>query len=217
LTEIRHLIFDWDGTLMDSAPRIVSAMQETARRLNLSVPTDSEVNHIIGLSLEKAFDRLFGQLSEDLVSALYKEYRFQYVEGNHIATPLFDGAESMLKQVKQSGYSLAIATGKARAGLERVLAETPISCLFNDSICADEAMSKPEPDMLLQLLKRNEWDKQHCLMIGDTTHDILMAQAARIKTVAVSYGAHSHKDLSALQPDWLIDDIGQLKEVLNLK
>ncbi len=216
MQSIKHLIFDWDGTLMDSAPRIVSAMQETARVLKLPVPDESAVRHIIGLSLEHTFELLFPGTETAEYSKLFEEYRYQYVEGNHADTPLFEGVEETLYWLKSRGYELAVATGKRRPGLERVMKDLPIEQVFTDSICAGEAEGKPSPDMLHQLTHRNCWLKEQCVMIGDTSHDLLMANNAQVASIGVSYGAHTVESLKECSPALIIDDIRELQQVFNL-
>ncbi len=216
MESVKHIIFDWDGTLMDSAPRIVSAMQETARVLNLPVPDDQAVRHIIGLSLEHTFELLFPETEPADYDKLFEEYRYQYVEGDHAETPLFEGVEETLNWLKSRGYELAVATGKRRPGLERVMNGHPIKELFTDSICAGEAEGKPNPDMLLQLTERNRWLKQHCVMIGDTSHDLQMANNAGMSGIGVSYGAHPVENLKQCSPALIIDDIRELQRVFNV-
>jgi phosphoglycolate phosphatase len=188
-------------------------MQETARILGLKVPEKAEVEHIIGLSLEHAFTRLFPDIAETDQRPLFEEYRYQYVEGSHQETPLFDGVEETLYQLKQHGFELAIATGKRREGLQRVIKDLSIEPLFSDSICAGEAKGKPDPDMLLQLLQRNRWHAKQCVMVGDTSYDLEMAKLANIASVGVAYGAHSVEVLKQHSPSQIIDDIRQLPEL----
>ncbi|NVK87777.1 MAG: HAD-IA family hydrolase [Gammaproteobacteria bacterium] len=210
----RHIIFDWDGTLMDSTPRIVAAMQATARSLELTVPEDDAVKHIIGLSLPRAYQDLFPGAPSEHYESFFNEYRFQYLEGCAVPSPMFEGAEQVLHSCINQGYNLAIATGKARIGLDRVLQESALAHYFVDSICADEAEGKPHPDMLLQLLQRNNWLAEQCIMVGDTAHDIKMAQAAGITAIGVSYGAHTLENIVAHEPDSILHDIRELTDYL---
>jgi phosphoglycolate phosphatase len=217
MDSIRYIIFDWDGTLMDSAPRIVSAMQETARVLGLEVPEEAAVKQIIGLSLEHVFERLFPKVPESEHHRLFEEYKYQYIEGNHADTPLFDGVEETLFDLKMRGFELAIATGKRRAGLERVMQNLAVRSLFSDSICAGEAKGKPDPDMLLQLTKRNAWPVEQCVMIGDTSHDLEMANKAKVASIGVSYGAHPVETLIQCSPKLIIDDIRELQNLFGIQ
>ncbi len=145
------VIFDWDGTLMDSVARIVSCMQAAATDCHLPVPTPEAVRHIIGLSLYKAFPVLFGELSPKDSDALLLAYRRHYLEVNTTPSPLFAGAADTLTGLHQTGYRLAVATGKQRVGLDRVLDETGLGHLFHALRGADQARSKPDPLMLAQI------------------------------------------------------------------
>ncbi|MEE4245416.1 MAG: HAD-IA family hydrolase [Kangiellaceae bacterium] len=210
----RVIIFDWDGTLMDSTPRIVAAVQETARVIDLPIPNDAAIKHIIGLSLDTAFQRLFPRHFDDYADHLFKEYRYQYIDGDHVPTPLFDGIERLLKQLHSDQKQLSVATGKARRGLSRVIQGSQIESLFVDSICADEAESKPSAQMLDKLLDRNNWQASDCVMVGDTSHDINMAKNAGVESIAVSYGAHSYDYLVESKPTQIANSVSQLEELL---
>ncbi|WP_144394313.1 HAD family hydrolase [Pleionea sediminis] len=210
MKQFKTIIFDWDGTLMDSAGRIVSAMQTSAQQVGIPVPSEEAVRHIIGLSLDAVFEQLFPDTDPAIKPELFEAYRFQYVEGDPTPSPLFTGAEEVLQFLKTKGICLAVATGKGRQGLHRVMTESALTHYFDDSICADEAESKPHPDMIHRLLERNSWEKQSVLMIGDTTHDLQMAQSAGIQSLGVSYGAHPKENLLAFDPLHVLDDIREL-------
>ncbi len=210
MKQFKTIIFDWDGTLMDSAGRIISAMQTSAANVGLPVPEEHAVRHIIGLSLDAVFDELFPETDYAIKPQLFDEYRYQYVEADNTPSPLFEGAEEVLQHLKAQGLALAVATGKARKGLMRVMTESALTDYFDDSICADEAESKPHPQMLQRLTERNGWQKHQCLMIGDTTHDLKMAKSAGIPSIGVSYGAHAKEHLIHHDPLHILDDIRDL-------
>lgn len=206
MKDIDLVIFDWDGTLMDSVGRIVSSMQATAKALDLSVPSDQAVRDIIGLSLMPAFDRLFPGLDEGSRAALLAEYRDQYVELDPTPTPLFPGVEVMLARLGASGKTLAVATGKARAGLDRVFAATGLAGHFVTSRTADDAQSKPHPEMLTQILAETGISAERALMIGDSQLDMAMAKAAGVKALGVGFGVHSPEQLLAAGAQGVISD-----------
>ena len=208
------VIFDWDGTIMDSTPRIVAAMQAAAEKSALKVPAERQVRQIIGLSLSNAFDILFGELDSETHDYLFREYRYQYIEGVDIPTPLFEGAENTLNWLHLNDVKLAVATGKARHGLERVWRINDVHKLFHDSICADEAESKPHPQMLHELLSRNKWHSDFSIMIGDTSHDLLMAKQAGLPAIAVTFGAHDSDELEQYEPISLVNSYAELDEAL---
>ncbi|WKE67397.1 HAD-IA family hydrolase [Gallaecimonas kandeliae] len=214
MRDVRLVIFDWDGTLMDSVGRIVSSMQATARALALPVPTEQQVRDIIGLSLMPAFDALFPGLDEAGRDAVLAVYRDQYVELDPTPTPLFPGVEAMLATLKTSGRQLAVATGKARAGLTRVFAETGLEPFFITSRSADEAHSKPHPDMLEQILSETGVAAHQALMIGDSELDMKMARAAGVRALGVGFGVHDETRLKAAGAEAVLGDWPSLAEVL---
>lgn len=194
------VIFDWDGTLMDSVGKIVACMQQTAIELSQLVPTEAAIRDIIGLSMEEALNVLHPSASVQTREEMIAIYRQQYLQLNNTPSPVFDGAEELLLSLKASGHSLAVATGKARAGLERVLIETGFTHHFHASRCADEAKSKPHPQMLHELLEQLNVRPDSAVMVGDSIHDLNMARNAGIDAIGVSYGAHSATRLSEADP-----------------
>lgn len=204
------LVFDWDGTLMDSAARIVSCMQAAAADLELEVPPVEAVRNIIGLGLREAMASLFPGHEESLVTHLVARYRHYYLGGDSTPSPLFPGARETLEQLSGEGYLMAVATGKGRPGLNRVLEETATAPLFHATRCADEGFSKPHPDMLLQLLDELGMEPEQALMIGDTEFDLQMAANAGVPGLAVDYGAHYRDRLMAFPQLGCLADIRQL-------
>jgi phosphoglycolate phosphatase len=193
------VIFDWDGTLMDSIAKIVTSLQSTAKELSIEVPSESAVRDIIGLSMQAVLPILFGaypHLHEHILAG----YKRHYLALEAMPSPLFDGIETLLEQLKASGVVLAIATGKGRPGLERVLDVTGIRHYFSATRTADEAESKPHPEMILSLLSELNIPAHRAVMIGDSVLDLTMANNAGIKSIGVSYGAHSQAQLQPQQP-----------------
>jgi phosphoglycolate phosphatase len=193
------LVFDWDGTVVDSTAHIAQSLQAAAADLNLAVPTDREAKHIIGLGLVDALTYLFPELASDRYPALAERYRHHYLAGDH-KVQLFGGAYEALVNFRDGGFRLAVATGKARRGLDRALQATNMTSIFHASRCADEGLPKPHPDMLLYLIDTMEVTPESTLMIGDTTHDLLMARNAGVQALAVSYGAHPLDTLNEHSP-----------------
>lgn len=189
------IIFDWDGTLMDSEAKIVRCMQAAARDLEIADPGPAAIRHIIGLGLQEAMQALFPGQTPESRQQLVDRYRQHFLEIDSTAMPLFPGVLEGLARLSEEGYLLAIATGKARRGLERVLDETGTRHLFVASRCADEAFSKPHPRMLEDVLGMTGVDAGRAIMVGDTIYDVQMARDARVAAVAVSYGVHPRQAL----------------------
>lgn len=208
------IIFDWDGTLMDSVARIVSAMRVTAETVRLSVPEEQAVKDIIGLSLEPALVRLFGQLPDDQKSQFLARYRDEYVDLNTTPTPLFSDAIDTLDALRSSGHGVAVATGKARRGLDRVWQETRVGHLFHGSRCADETCGKPDPEMLHQLMQEFQVSERDTIMVGDSVHDMQMARAAGVHAIGVDFGVHDADRLKAAGAVHVISQLQQLPALI---
>lgn len=208
------VIFDWDGTLMDTVGKIVACMQQTARTLDVIEPSEQAVRDIIGLSMQEALNVLHPHADNELRQQMVEVYRQQYLSLNKMPSPLFSGAEQVLLQLKAADHLLAVATGKARVGLDRVLSATGLGQHFVASRCADEAKSKPHPQMLQQLLLQLDVPAARAVMIGDSVHDINMAHSAGIDAIGVSYGAHSRDKLATVAPKAIVDAPMQLLDVI---
>ena len=207
--KFEYIIFDWDGTVMDSAAKIVSCMQKAATLADIQMPTAARVEHIIGISLQPAIKQLFS-IGDDKADEIAQHYKRIFVEHDQTPCPLFENAEHTLTHL-QHNAKLAVATGKARRGLERAWESTGTKKFFELSRCADEAESKPSSDMLLQII--NEWniEPEQALMVGDTVYDMQMAQNIGMPRVAVSYGVHDKVSLARHKPLDIIDRFDMMK------
>lgn len=208
------IIFDWDGTLMDSIGRIVASMQAAAQSCALTVPSNEQVKEIIGLSLPKALEILFPANSSLQNEAMLTQYKYQYVEGDNTPTPLFDNALALLTALKESDKILAVATGKGRQGLQRVFNVTNTEHYFHASRCAGEVLSKPNPDMLYSLLDEFSIAPEHALMIGDTSHDMKMARSAGVDRIGITLGVHNREVLNQYKPKAIVDSLHELQQLL---
>ena len=193
------LIFDWDGTLMDSAAAIVASIQESCRDLGLPVPDRERAAHVIGLGLKDALSYAVPELPPADYGKLAERYRHHYLARDP-DIELFPGMREMLDGLKKRGYLLAVATGKSRVGLNRALEATQLKPFFDCSRCADETHSKPHPAMLQELMQELLIEPEATLMIGDTAHDLQMAMSAGVHALAVSYGAHTRESLTCFNP-----------------
>lgn len=203
LTQYQCIIFDWDGTVMDSAGKIISCMQIAAKKCQLPIPSDNDVAHIIGISLAPAIAQLFGLTNQTTIERMVAAYKHAFLEIDTTPCPLFAGAHELLTQLHPH-VTLAVATGKARRGLTRAWEATQTRHFFTDSCCADEAQSKPHPEMLEHILRRQNLTPDECLMVGDTTYDLQMAQALGMDRVGVNYGVHQADLLAAHTPKAII-------------
>lgn len=200
------IVFDWDGTLMDSAAAIVRAIQSASRDLGLAVPDDARARHVIGLGLTDALSQAVPDLEPARYGEMVSRYRHHYLSSDHELT-LFAGAREMLEELNGAGRLLAVATGKSRLGLDRALGHTGLATLFHASRCADECFSKPHPQMLEELMSEFALAPGETLMIGDTSHDLQMAANAGVDGLAVTYGAHPHGHLREHGPVACVDTV----------
>ena len=210
------LVFDWDGTLADSAGLIVAGMQRAIVELKLPVRTDAQIRELIGLGFYDAMNRLYPEFGpEDIVKAL-EDYRRMLVSGGHAhhgpaEAPLFDGALDTLRELHGAGYRLAVATGKSRSSLQRSFDKHPeLRALISSSRCADETASKPDPLMLHELLEQEDLPPGAALMIGDTEFDMQMARAAQVGALGVACGVHEQERLHQAGALAILTDVSGL-------
>jgi phosphoglycolate phosphatase len=203
------LVFDWDGTLLDSTGAIVAAVQLACRDLGIPEPSDSHASQVIGLGLADALRHSAPDLADDRFQLMLERYRYHYLSRDK-ALRLFEGAFELIEELHAAGFMLAVATGKSRLGLNRALATSGLGIYFPASRCADECFSKPHPQMLHELMEEYAVSPERVLMIGDTTHDLQMAINAGVPGVAVSYGAHSAETLDALNPLARMNSVDEL-------
>jgi len=204
------IVFDWDGTLIDSTTIIADSLQQACRDLGEPVPTDIDARYVIGLGLSDALKHVAPGLTPDRYPELAARYRHHFVTRD-AQISLYPGVRELLADLVTAGFLLGIATGKSRAGLDRALAQHGIGALFAATRCADEGFPKPHPDMLEQLIDRVGVVASETLMVGDTTHDIELARNAGASALAVAYGAHGADGLGALAPLATLHSIAELR------
>jgi phosphoglycolate phosphatase len=208
------IVFDWDGTLMDSTATIVKCIQASAKDLGLPIPSREAASHVIGLGLGEALQIALPDVDPKYYPRMVERYRYHYLSKDHELT-LFDGVPDMLQELSQQGYFLAVATGKSRVGLNRSLNAAGLLSTFDATRCADETFSKPHPAMLQELTRELGQDLRRTVMIGDTTHDLMMAQNAGSSGIAVEYGAHPFEELQACNPIYSARSVPELHQWLN--
>jgi len=208
------VIFDWDGTLMDSVDRIVSSMQSAAKAVGLAIPSNDAAKQIIGLSIPEALKELFAGITDEQIETMRLQYKYEYLEGDTTPTPLFDDAINLLTQLKQERKLLAVATGKGREGLNRVLQVSETNGFFHTTRCAGEMPSKPDPEMLISILAELNIASHEALMIGDTSHDLKMAQNAGVDSIGVTFGVHNKEVLEQYAPKAIVGSLSELHQLL---
>jgi len=213
------LIFDWDGTLVDSIERIVTSLQFASKQtMDITIST-SQAKNVIGLGLNEAIAQLHPELNKPQHSTQLNKiadaYRQHYLHDNAVPADLFTGVNTLLDELKNSGYTLAISTGKSRAGLQQSIDEHQLAPYFTTTRCAGENKSKPHPEMLLEILDELNFSADQALMIGDSEHDLKMASNAKVKSIGVTYGVHDALTLKKHNPLICLSDITELSAYLN--
>lgn len=209
----RVVVFDWDGTLIDSTAAIVHAIRASAADLGLPVPSREQASHVIGLGLFEAIRSAVPMIDRAQLPAYVDRYRHHYLRRDAQLGP-FEGVPQLLSELADSGAWLAIATGKSRAGLNRALDQMGWTGRFLTTRCADEGAPKPDPWMLRDIFNELGLDAADAVMVGDTTHDLGMARAAGAAAIAVTYGAHPRKQLESEPALAVVDTIAELREAL---
>jgi phosphoglycolate phosphatase len=203
-------IFDWDGTLCDSLAKIVYCTQQAAVSLGIEKPSEEAVKNIIGLSLPKAIQTVFPNISDADFKRLLARYSDIFIAEQQRTMDFFPGALETLTRLRDDGHTLTIATGKSRRGLDRILKEMALEGFFHGSRCADETESKPAPRMLQELMQEFSTPAEEAIMIGDTEWDMAMAHCIEMPRIAVSYGAHHIDRLRPYDPCYCLDAIEEL-------
>lgn len=209
----RVVVFDWDGTLIDSTAAIVHAIRASAADLGLPVPSREQASQVIGLGLFEAIRRAVPIIDRDQIPAYVERYRHHYLRRDAQLEP-FAGIPELLSELSDSGAWLAIATGKSRAGLNRALDHMGWTGRFLTTRCADEGAPKPDPWMLRDIFDELGLQPGDAVMVGDTTHDLGMARAAGAAAIAVTYGAHPREQLESEPALAVVDTIAELRELL---
>lgn len=203
------IAFDWDGTLFDSTAIIVRSIQDAVRDVGGAVPSDEAAAWVIGMALEPALAHAAPDVPREHYPQLANRYRYHYLKRQDDVT-LFAGVLPMLHALRARGHLLAVATGKSRRGLDQALQLVQLRGMFDGSRTADETAGKPHPLMLHELMAEFDVAPERVLMIGDTTHDLQMAQAAGCASVGVGYGAHPTDDFARYAPLFVADSVADL-------
>ena len=205
------IAFDWDGTLFDSTAIITRSIQAAVVDVGGAKPSDADASYVIGMGLMQALAHAAPDVAPDKYPQLGERYKFHYSQSMNDIT-LFGGILELLAELKQRNHILTVATGKSRRGLDDALQAVELKDLFHGSRTADQTAGKPDPQMLHELMDEFSVPPERTLMIGDTTHDLLMAQNARCASVGVSYGAHDHSSFAAFNPLYIAHSVAELSD-----
>jgi phosphoglycolate phosphatase len=212
------LVFDWDGTLVDSIRRIVTSLQFASKQIIDVSVTEAQARDVIGLGLVEAIEKLHPQLDTqqhaDQLNDIADAYRQHYLYENTVPAPLFGGVKTLLDELIADGYTLAISTGKSRAGLEQSINEHQLADYFTSTRCAGENKSKPHPEMLHEILHELGYSAAQAVMIGDSEHDLKMASNANMRSIGVTHGVHAAEALHKHRPLTCLNNITDLSAYL---
>ncbi|MDA9993651.1 HAD-IA family hydrolase [Burkholderiales bacterium] len=203
------IVFDWDGTLVDSTAHIAKSIQNAYADNDLPVPSEAAAKHVIGLGLVDTFNYLSPDLTKEQHLGIVDRYRHHFLDADktiHSFKHVTEGLQNLVGR----NYLLAVATGKSREGLDRALTKVDFGHMFSITRCGDEGFPKPNPDMLNFIMDDLGVFPDRTLMIGDTTHDLLLAHNAKTKSIGVTYGAHEKNKLAALNPLACVDSFEEL-------
>jgi phosphoglycolate phosphatase len=208
------VVFDWDGTIMDSVHHIISCVKTATTKMGIPMPSDENIRDVIGLSLQVAVQRLFPDLGMIRQTEMFSEFRHAYFAAEQGPVPVFPNVETVLEYLLAKDIVLAVATGKGRIGLEHDLENTGLKKYFSATRCGDEAFSKPHPSMLLELMEQLDVSPHQTIMVGDSSHDILMAKNAKVGSIAAAYGTHPYEELIQYEPDYIIRAIEEMTTLI---
>jgi len=213
------LVFDWDGTLVDSIDRIVTSLQFASRQTVDTELSETQARDVIGLGLMEAIAKLHPELNTEQhtteLNNIANAYRQHYLYDNAVPAPLFTGVNQLLNDLCDDGYTLAISTGKSRQGLDQSIAEHNVADYFVATRCAGENKSKPHPEMLHEILQELNFSATQAVMIGDSEHDLKMANNANMQCIGVTHGVHDATTLEKHNPLTCLNDITELSDYLN--
>ena len=212
------LVFDWDGTLVDSIERIVTSLQHASKQAADIHIDETQARDVIGLGLNEAISKLHPELDTQLratkLNNIADAYRQHYLYDNTVPAPLFAGVSDLLDELRENGFTLAISTGKSRVGLEQSIDEHQLADYFATTRCAGENKSKPHPEMLHEILDELNFAASQTLMIGDSEHDLKMANNANVQCIGVTHGVHDAKTLEKFNPLICLNNITELSDYL---
>ncbi|WP_097461091.1 HAD family hydrolase [Mangrovitalea sediminis] len=210
----RAVIFDWDGTLVDSLDHIAGSLRRAALEIGFPARTEAAYRNIIGLGIVEALDELYPGITRQDMKALREAYSRHFFSETTAPSSLFEGIPELLVGLRRAGRQLAVATGKSRRGLDRALNSSGLGPHFEITRCADETLSKPDPLMLKEILAYFRLEPSEAVMIGDTVYDLDMAQRIGMPSIGVTWGVHEANDFASFEPRAIVDTVDALQGLL---
>ncbi|MBJ6137516.1 HAD family hydrolase [Marinobacter litoralis] len=213
---VKAVIFDWDGTLIDSVDHIAESLQQAALELGYPNLELEAYRDIVGLGMIEALQKLYPGVSDEEIVRIREGYSGYFFK--KVTTPqnVFEGMAEVVADIRTSGRGCSVATGKSRRGLAQALKTSGLGHHFDTSRCADETRSKPDPLMLEEILEFYGFQPEDAVMIGDTHYDLDMARRIGMPAIGVEWGAHSREVLLDCRPHAVVDSVGDLRRVLGL-
>lgn len=208
------VIFDWDGTLVDSVDHIAASLEQAAEDLGYPQRTREELRHIVGLGMQEALEHLYPGISQREITELREVYARYFFSRDTTRDDLFPGIDTVLDRLRGEKRRMAVATGKSRPGLDRGLVSSSLGPYFELTRCANETASKPDPLMLRQILEATGVTAARAVMVGDTIYDMEMARRLGMPAIGVTWGVHSRDQLGEHGPLDVVSDRMALERIL---
>lgn len=208
------VIFDWDGTLVDSVDHIAQSLMLAAAELNYPYRDLEQCRNIVGLGMVEALERLYPGITREEMQTLRQAYGVHFFSRETLPENVFAGASALLDRLRSRGHRLAVATGKSRPGLDKGLHSSGLADYFEITRCADETASKPDPTMLREILQAWQFSPSQAVMVGDTAFDLEMAHRLGMPAVGVTWGGHRRDALLEWEPLAVVDTMAQLEQAL---
>ncbi|MEO9524904.1 MULTISPECIES: HAD family hydrolase [Pseudomonadota] len=214
--KVKVVIFDWDGTLVDSVEHIAESLHQAATELGYPQLEREAYRDIIGLGMIEALEKLYPGISREEMTAIREGYGRYFF--SKVTTPqnVFAGMADVVTDIRGAGLGCSVATGKSRRGLDMALDSSGLGPHFNITRCADETRSKPDPAMLEEIVRFYGIEPADAVMIGDTRYDLDMAQRIGMPSIGVEWGVHKRDVLGDYAPHAIVDTVPDLRKVLGL-
>lgn len=214
--KIKVAIFDWDGTIIDSIEHIAGSLHQAAAELGFPTLEKAAYRNIIGLGINEALKSLYPEANDSQIEDFRDAYRRYFFAREATPQQIFAGMQEVIADLRTVGQGRAVATGKSRRGLDTALHSSGLHSHFDITRCADETRSKPDPAMLIEIMRFYDIRADEAVMIGDTTYDLEMAQRTGMPSIGVRWGVHDDEAMGRYSPIAIVDSVAELRKVLKL-